>query len=272
VVAVMRKLLCSVAAVGGLLGLSVSGVMASPAVFQLSGGDSTFTLPNGPATSQTFTNGLSSSVVSFLSGFGITNGTTVDQFNSANASSGGLFVEPEHVTLTYTFIGASAADINFSEASLVPFAGAGQLSNKDAFGTSVTQAFDVGTPPGLVPFEFKSVCFNTSTGCTQPAAFRYAVNNGPIDEHMDIAYYIPQNPSGGLLSNTVFAFLEDSQLNNGLIDYNDMIVEITGQSTFLGTPLPTTLALFAGGLGLLGFAGRKRKQKMPAVTSGEAIA
>ena len=48
-------------------------------------------------------------------------------------------------------------------------------------------------------------------------------------------------------------------------DWDDMIVKITAVNGEIGiTPIPASLPLFAGGLGLIGLLSRRRKQKAAA--------
>ncbi len=243
-----KKLMCSVATVSGLLWLSAVGAPASAVgIFSFVGGtsgtlDANFLFVGwNPATN-----------------FGITTGTAIDIFNSGNASSGGLFVAPQNVRMTFTFEGASAGFTNFSDGSF-NFSDLGTLFNNHTtpIGTSASALYNVGSNPGLVPFSFKSTCFNLS--CSH-----IATNGGPIDTHTLLAF-ADNSTDSAIPVSTAYAFLEDSAAG-GDHDFNDMVVrmDLLGCNTCIANPLPTTLPLLATGLGGLGLLGWRRKRKAQA--------
>ena len=254
----MKRLLCSLVAASGLL-LSAAGANATTASFSIQGGVAGV-LPSGPGPGQNFISGLPAGWSA--ANFGIGDGTAVTIFDSADIGGKGLFVSPENVSLTFTYEGHSSAFVNQSEASFT-FSNLASLFNTQTstYGvSSYTAPFNVGPAPGLVPFAFNSLCF-TSKPCD-----RFAPNGGPItNPNLSIAF--------DLVSPTVaYAFLDDSGLNNGSVDYNDMIVQITAVSSLTGTPLPASIVLFAGGLSLLGFAGMRKRRKGVPETSLRALA
>ena len=65
-------------------------------------------------------------------------------------------------------------------------------------------------------------------------------------------------------SSVIYAFLDDSGAGPDS-DYDDMVVRITAVAQEVGiTPIPASLPLFAGGLGIVGLVVRRRKRKAPA--------
>ena len=69
------------------------------------------------------------------------------------------------------------------------------------------------------------------------------------------------NPGVILSFGDIYQFVFDAGAPTGLGQTSGQI-EITASSA-LGTPLPGTLALFAGGLGLLAFSGMRKRRKNP---------
>jgi len=193
---------------------------------------------------------------------GVNDTLAVQYFFPSNSTNGGLFVSPENVSLTFTYEGASAAFTNQSEASF-SFANIASLFKTGHTGTPVgstyTASFNVGPAPGLVPFAFNSLCF-ASNPCDRTAPNGGTYTGSPNLDNLSVAF-------ATLTPNVAYAFLEDSYVTKGERDWNDMIVKIVGTSTFLGTPLPASAVLFAGGLSLLGFAGMRKRRRGASVAS-----
>ena len=81
-------------------------------------------------------------------------------------------------------------------------------------------------------------------------------------QHAYSAPYPGPNPSFGFgIPNGTFIGFEDlSQAQGGDFDYNDDSFVFTNVALVSETPLPAALPLFAGGAGLLGFLGWRRKR------------
>ncbi len=181
-------------------------------------------------------------------GFGT--GTTVTYFTNSDVGFG-LKIAPQNVLLTFEYIGYEAGDTNGNAASFT-YGGTPMFTNKTTASGSTVGAlpFDVGPAPGLVPFLFKDI----STG-------NLAINGGSMGTNLSIAFYIDSNNSS-----VAYALFDDGGGSPAPdSDWDDMIVKITAVNGETGiTPIPASLPLFAGGLGLVGLLVRRRKQKASA--------
>jgi hypothetical protein len=218
----------------------------------------------GSAKADTFTivGGSSYTLHNFdVSGLpgGVGNGTSVTAFTSS-CSNCGLEVNPGTTSLTFTFLGKEAGDVN-NASTVVGFNNITLFTNGASAGTSVTESYTLGSGNNFLPFGFTD-----TTGSDQSAVFSltwpYDGSSDSFSHGSDVslAFY--------KLSNTaVLAFFDDKNGGNQDHDYDDMVVEIQFTADINPnsvTPLPAALPLFAGGLGTIGLFLRGRKRKAAA--------
>jgi hypothetical protein len=228
-VTAMRKALrraCAFGSAAIIISLASFG-SASAATFTIAGG-----------TDGTLPTNFDPSNIAAINADGVNVGSPIVMFGSGTTSSQGLFVSPQLVQLTFTFMGKEAGD---TDAALL-FGGTTLFLNTAATGTSVTQTFNVGANPGLVPIEF----VDQSSGGNPTAT-----NGGPISIGTQIAFDI--------INGGAYVFFDDGGAGPDS-DFDDMVVKITATSVS-STPLPAALPLFATGLGALGLFGRRRNRK-----------
>ena len=86
-------------------------------------------------------------------------GSPIHIFNKDNAAGGGLFVSPQIVDISFTFLGKEAGYTNAAESNFIWNDSQVLFNNKATPGepTTVTRHFDVGGSPGLVPFLFRTI-------------------------------------------------------------------------------------------------------------------
>ena len=195
-------------------------------------------------------------------------GTIIQTFNSANAETGGLEINPSitggaAVTLSFTYLGFEAAYTNVSEASFSYNSADPMFINKSTpINTpSGALAFNL-TSPGYIPFLFASWTYG---------ADGVAINHGPIGSNVELGLLIDSSNSS-----TAYAFFKDIAANcpgtacSGDQDFDDMVVKIqilSSSNIETTTPLPATLPLFVSGLGALGLFGWRRKRKNAAASA-----
>lgn len=229
--------------------------------------------PNGTMGNNTASNLLYGSLGTVIGTGGNSAGANYGTAsNPANAitiftqgSTGGLeisnYSSSVPVSLTFTFLGYEAADTN-EAASFGYSAGSNTISFDNQASSAATGGVGAQTivqesltsPPSLLPF-----IYTTLNG---PDGQQSAQNGGTVGSDVAIGFMVdPTDP------NIAYAFLEDIW-QGGDQDFDDMVVEISAnlQSNTIGaaTPLPGALALFAGGLGLFGFAGARRRGRKSA--------
>lgn len=227
-------------AAAGVSLLSIGG--ASAVTLSLSGsGAGLFTLPTGA-------NSFNPTNIGAITGDGITAGSTqVTVFNTTHL--GGLQVAPGDWTLSFTFMGKEA-----SYTDLLRINGVTQYSNQGATPGVTTASLTIDNNtlnPERLPFSFRAV---------NPGNFN-ARNNGSIHSGLQIAFY-------QISDTVVYAFFDDGGAGPDH-DFDDMVIKITAscssvvrpcETTVNPTPLPAALPLFAGGLGVLGLLGWRRKR------------
>jgi len=90
------------------------------------------------------------------------------------------------------------------------------------------------------------------------------MNNAPVvdasGQHISLAVNGLPASLGGTQYYLLLTGTAAAGANSGILSYSGNI-STTGASNVGGTPLPGTLALFAGGLGLLGFTGWRKRNK-----------
>ena len=177
-----------------------------------------------------------------LDGIGV--GTAITIFSGRN-NTGGLSLSP----LAEVFFEFMGSESKFTSQLL--FGNTALFNNKATPGTS-SATFAVNA--GLVPFSFQEAFGRKNFD---------AKNGGSMPRHLQIGF--------ARVSDTVFyAFFEDGRGNRReRADFDDMVIRITDPplgvtDTPIVTPLPGALPLFAGGLGVLGLLGWRRKRKAQA--------
>jgi hypothetical protein len=233
--------------VAAVIASIISVGSANAASLFLGGSGSTTTLGSG---SQPF----DPSGLAGINADGINNGTTVTYYTSPGNSSNGLFVSPSNVTLRFDYMGKEAGYTNetvlvfgdevlFDTSSGVP----GTTS-------SGPRDFSFGSSPTLVPFYFKTLN-NTPLNTSDDKS---AYNGSPIDTGLAIAFAC-------LASGDVcYAFFDDGGAGPDR-DWDDLVVRISATSHDIPqTPAPAALPLFASGLGVLGWAIRRKKTQSAA--------
>lgn len=175
-------------------------------------------------------------------------GSSIQVFNTLNcfsAGCGGLFVDPGNVSVTFTYLGFEANHVDVADATF-SYGGTPMFTNTTTgVGNSQTVTYNLGTGSTLLPFLFADTA-------THPDDV--AKNGGPL-LFTEIAYAVVD-------SSTVYAFFDDTG-SPFSPDFDDMVVKITFASTQGApgdTPLPAALPLFAGGLGVLGLLGWRKKK------------
>ena len=182
-------------------------------------------------------------------------------FDSVNAAGPyGLEVQGStgNVSIKFTYLGYEAGDTNLSQ-DLFSYNnnapnGTVTFDNKTSTVGSLgsqtaSLALGTGANSTLVPFNFHSIDAGTT-----------ATNGGPISIGSAIGFMI--DPFNNLIA---YAFFDDSGAGPDS-DFDDMVVELQIQSgTGLGTPLPATLPLFVGGLGMIGLTTARKRRKARAV-------
>jgi hypothetical protein len=154
------------------------------------------------------------------------------------------------VGVAITYLGYEAGDTNLSQDmfSYDPTNPPVTFNNKStAPGTVGLASLTLGNGPNpiLVPFNFHSIDAGTT-----------ATNGGPITPGSSLGFML--DPNNALIA---YAFFDDSGAGPDS-DFDDMVVElqlIPGQAPS-PTPLPATLPLLAGGLGIIGLLGARKRR------------
>jgi len=174
--------------------------------------------------------------------YGLANVTRIDDFNAPITDQvwynpdGSAAAEAKYAGQSQNFgylLGTSGG----SPTSLFTVTGSGYLSG------TPSAAIPSFSPPKLFRFE------DTTGGNTWSS--KQADNSG--DDHM-VTFEITGGPSAG---NYVVAF-EDKPFGSSDLDYNDLVVEVSGVSP---VPVPGAVLLGAAGLGLVGWLKRKALRK-----------
>jgi hypothetical protein len=155
--------------------------------------------------------------------------------------------------VTATFVGGNASDTDILEMSVN--GGSFVLSTLNNQTSHSGNTFDFGTVAANAIITFAIINQTTGTTLTSNAAL-----NADNDQHA-WSFNYTKGTLGftNINSGTALAFedlLGGSQSSD--FDYNDFEAVVTGLGT---TPLPATLPLFAGGLGVVGLLSRRGKRK-----------
>lgn len=172
--------------------------------------------------------------------------TAITIFNSANAASGGLFMNPGNTVLAFTYLGSEAGFQNANAASF-SFAGNEMFNNtKTAVGNTAFVNFSEGVGKALVPFLFRSISNANSE----------AINGGPISPNVRMAFV-----QVGL--DLVYALFDDIATGDG--DFDDLVVRISvaPPGGAGDVPLPPALVLFGSALVGLTLLARRRRGTPP---------
>lgn len=224
---------------------AVTAVSVIGLVFHNPAGAATLNILGGSATNQTTLGALPTLFNPLTSSPDLSATTQITYFTlTMNPVTQGLFVSGQNVTLTFDFVGKEAAYTN-----LAVSLGTTLFSNNVTAGTLGATASELFDPPSgsaLVPFTFVSTHYNPD---------RYAINGGTIKSSLGIAFAC-------VSLQTCYAFFDDG--GGGVDrDWDDMVVRITALDDPAATPLPATLPLFAGGLGVIALLARRKKRKAP---------
>ena len=143
---------------------------------------------------------------------------------------GRLGISEAQEKVTFTFLGSSSGYVNSFKFAL------GNLGELDTIGQSLTAT---ANGPGLLDFSFKNLT-NGSSFSNITSTFTTAHSFTIVDAQgvNGFDYYIGYNDNW-----------------SGDNDYNDFLVGVSVSEV----PVPAALPLMASGLGLLGFAGFRRK-------------
>ena len=204
-------------------------------------------------TAATLPSNFDPSGIAAINADGMNIGTGITIFYPGTTKTEGLFVSPQNVYLTFTYMGYEAGYTNVS-APQFAYGGIPMFTNKTtSSGTStVPVLFNVLADPGLVPFLFETIDGGNLA----------AVNGGAIADGLSIAFAIVPNTN----NSQVYAFFDDGGAGPDK-DYDDMVVRITATNCIdcaappSSVPVPATLPLFASGLGALGLLSWRRKRK-----------
>jgi hypothetical protein len=227
---------CAAAAVTSILSF---GAASAASVFSISGGGTPGVLP------------VKFDASGSLTADGIVAGTGVTIFGGAG-NLGGLLASPQNVFISFEFMGKEAGYINTVNLVL---GNTFLFDNNVAEGTTTAALpFNVGAPPGAVPFYYQA---GDGSGTT-------ATNGGAINGELNIAIRLSADQT------VAWVFFDDGGGGNPAdADYDDMSLKLRISCSPNGgecappvaTPLPAALPLFAGGLGVIGLVARRRKRK-----------
>jgi hypothetical protein len=178
---------------------------------------------------------------------GIHAGTAITVYDPTH--TGGLFVAPQSVNISFQFIGHEASFVD--TAWLLAFGNSVIFNNQTSHSGDISGPllFNVGSNPGGVPFQFQA-----------PGGLN-AINGGTIASGLKLAF-------AQVSSTVAYAFFDDGGAGPDS-DFDDIVLRITASDPAGGgpgpTPIPAALPLFATGLGALGLLGWRRKRKAVAV-------
>ncbi len=197
--------------------------------------------------------------------------------NTTSGANAGTFINAQMVLAPYQpgTLNALVAPVTVTLTNMAP-------------GTTTQYVWSGSTTPGnLTAYDYDDEWGNTPPGYTNPGCvvggglcslvgnfkvtFTATILGGAFDGQSIFAVFSPtNNKTGGFLgwegldatglSETVF-----DQHSGSTSTVNGGLADIFLGTPPTGTPLPAGLPLFAGGLGLLGFFGRRRKQKTRSV-------
>lgn len=163
----------------------------------------------------------------------------------------------EHGTdVIATFVGGSAADTSILEMAVNggPFVSSTLNNQTSSTGT----VFDFGPVATGVNITFAILNESTGTLLTSSAA----LNADGFQHVWSFNYTAGTLGVSNVGSDLALAFEDLFQGQNSDFDYNDFEAVVTGvDPPPTAAPLPATLPLFAGGLGVLGLLGRRRCRK-----------
>jgi hypothetical protein len=218
-----------VAVAAALTASVVSANDAVAATLSLSAGGTNSTLPAS----------FNPSGIVAINADGIGVGTGITYF-SGTGNTGGLFVSPQNVFLTFDYMGKEAG---FTNQFILT------LGNTVLFNTAVNSPgattgatlFDVGADPGAVPFKFRAVTPGNKD----------AINGGAIASGLRLAF--------AKVSDSVwYTFFDDGGAGPDK-DFDDMVIRITA-TDIPSVPVPAALPLFASGMGALWLVARRKKK------------
>jgi hypothetical protein len=146
-------------------------------------------------------------------------------------------------TVTYTFVNASAT---FSSLGTSSYSG---TFGWDTIGEDITSAnitvtgFDAGT-----------YTYVANSGGTHASGFEFAVSSTSSSDAFELYFNYFDGVSNDPINNAYYG-------TGGSVPAADIDSSVSGYATPNSTPLPATLPLFSGGLGVIALLARRRKRK-----------
>jgi hypothetical protein len=205
---------------------------------------------------QTLGNNFNPTGFSNTDGVGV--GTTITVFTADNdgwvgnnhTTSTGLFLTSTgSTTVTITYMGHEASNTDVTEDRSTYNSTSVFNNQSTSVGTQVTETLGSGT--NLIPFLFADQTANPDA---------VAPNGGPFGDDVSLGAWVSAN------GQVAYLFFDDANANSDGhdgsqdSDFDDLVVRLT----LTPTPLPATLPLFAGGLGMVGFLTRRKKRAQTA--------
>lgn len=161
--------------------------------------------------------------------------------------NGSLFAN-EAGTVSFTYLGAEATHLNLSLLNDNTGSVAGVLNNQgDSVGTTVSANYDANS---YINFTFTDVTHGNSS-------INSITKNPPSWANLAYAVFNPTQ-GAGTFANQGYSYIIGFDDAAGTKDYADLMVGVK----FIPAAVPEadTYAMMLAGLGLLGFAARRRKQ------------
>ena len=155
-------------------------------------------------------------------------------------------------TVTYTFVDASAT---FPSVGTSDFSGTFGWDNDPGtgyitFANITVTGFDAGTYTYLA-----------NSGGDHASGFEFAVTSTSSSNAFDLYFNYFDGVSNDPINNAYYG-------TEGNVSASNIDSSVTGYATPNPTPLPATLPLFAGGLGVIGLlSGRRKRQNAAAIAA-----
>ena len=242
--------------------LGFGAVALAASVIAGSAQAATFSILSESNDKTTATLGSNFNPTGFSNTDGVGVGTTITTFTANNdgcvpnctgpgsTKTGLVLTGTGSSTVTITYMGHEALNTDVTE-DRSSYNGTAIFDNQStAVGTQVTETVGAGTNV-LIPFLFADQSSSPDD---------VAPNGGPIGSDLAIGAWVSAN------GQVAYLFFDDANANSDGhdgsqdSDFDDLVVRLT----LTPTPLPATLPLFAGGLGMVGFLTRRKKRAQAA--------